>query len=188
MKRKSLKRVAIGLGAALTLTATAADDAGVPYPQVTDMIYQVVSADRSVYTRLVVERLTIDEEAITASEHFEDDVALPLPAQMFRFGAELVADETEDFSYSLLSLHPINRKNGPGTDLEQQGLQHSLDNEEKFYGEEELGGQRYFTAVYPDFAVSEACVDCHNDHKDSPRTDIELGDVIGGVVIRIPMD
>ena len=116
------------------------------------------------------------------------DLALPLPAQMFRFGAEAVADETEDFSYSLLSLHPINKKNGPGTDLEQQGLQHVMDNEESFYDEEELGGQRYFAAVYPDFAVSEACVDCHNNHKDSPRTDIELGDVIGGVVIRIPME
>ncbi len=106
---------------------------------------------------------------------------------MFRFGAEAVADETEDFSYSLLSLYPINKKNGPGTDLEQQGLQHVMDNEESFYGEEELGGPRYFAAVYPDFAVSEASVDCHNNHKDSPRTDIELGDVIGGVVIRIPM-
>jgi len=63
-----------------------------------------------------------------------------------------------------------------------------LENEEKFYGEEELCGQRYFTTVYPDFAISDACVDCHNDHKDSPRTDIELGDVIGGGVIRIPMD
>ena len=188
MKPKALKRAVIGLGTAMTLAATGAQDAGVPHAKVADMIYSVVSADRSVYTRKVVERLTIDEEVITASEHFEDDLALPLPAQMFRFGAEAVADETEDFSYSLLSLHPINKKNGPGTDLEQQGLQHVMDNEESFYDEEELGGQRYFAAVYPDFAVSEACVDCHNNHKDSPRTDIELGDVIGGVVIRIPME
>ena len=188
MTQKYVRRVAVGLGAALTLAATAAEDAGVPHAKVADMIYSVVSADRSVYTRMVVERLTIEEEAIEASEHFEDDVALPLPAQMFRFGAEMVADETEDFSYSLLSLHPINSKNGPGTDLEQEGLQFVLDNEENFYGEEELGGQRYFAAVYPDFAVSEACVDCHNNHKDSPRTDIELGDVIGGVVIRIPLE
>ena len=188
MKPKSLKRAALGLGAAMTLAATGAQDTGVPHAKAADMIYRVVSADRSVYTRMVVERLTIDEEVITASEHFEDDVALPLPAQMFRFGAELVADETEDFSYSLLSLQPINKKNGPGTDLEREGLQHVLDNEENFYGEEELGGQRYFAAVYPDFAVSEACVDCHNNHKDSPRTDIEIGDVIGGVVIRIPME
>ncbi len=85
-------------------------------------------------------------------------------------------------------MRQINKGNGPGTDLEREGLQHVLDNEENFYGEEELGGQRYFAAVYPDFAVSEACVDCHNDHKDSPRTDIEVGDIIGGVVIRIPME
>ena len=98
MNRKALTRTVIGLGAAMTLAATGAQDAGVPHAQVADTIYRVVSADRSVYTRMVVERLTIAEEVITASEHFEDDVALPLPAQISRFGAEVVADETEDFS------------------------------------------------------------------------------------------
>ncbi len=108
---------------------------------------------------------------------------------MFRFGAEYVTDETEDFSYSLISLDPINKKNGPGTDLEKEGLEFVASNpEEKFYGEEELGGQRYFAAVYADIAVAEACANCHNNHKDSPRNDIEVGDVMGGVMIRIPSD
>ena len=101
----------------------------------------------------------------------------------------MVVDETEDFSYSLLSLHPINKKNGPGTDLEKEGLEYVADHPgENFYGEEELGGERYFAAVYPDYAVAEACVSCHNAHKDSPRTDARVGDVMGAVVIRIPMD
>jgi hypothetical protein len=30
-------------------------------------------------------------------------------------------------------------------------------------------------------------VSCHNDHKDTPRTDFKLGDVMGGVVIRVPL-
>jgi hypothetical protein len=30
-------------------------------------------------------------------------------------------------------------------------------------------------------------VSCHNAHKDSPRTDFKLNDVMGGVVLRIPM-
>jgi len=138
---------------------------------------------------MVVQRLTVDRKILTASEHFEDDAALPLPAQMFRFGAETVTDNTEDFSYALLSLHPINRKNGPGTALESKGLEHVAANPgENFYGEEELGGERYFAAVYPDYAVVEACVTCHNNHKDSSRTDIKVGDVMGGIVIRIPMD
>jgi hypothetical protein len=34
------------------------------------------------------------EKVIKASEHFEDDKALVLPAQMFRFGAETVAKKT----------------------------------------------------------------------------------------------
>ena len=41
--------------------------------------------------------------------------------------------------------------------------------EEGEQGEEELGGVRYFTAVYPHYALVEACVQCHNNHGDSPR-------------------
>ena len=190
MQRRPFKLTGFALGAAMAIAAVDAVAAdGIMYRQVADMLYLVMSSDRAVYTRMVVQRLTRDEKILTASEHFEDDSALPLPAQMFRFGAEMVADETEDFSYSLLSLHPINRKNGPGTDLEREGLEYVAANPgENFYGEEALGGQRYFAAVYPDHAVAEACVSCHNNHKDSPRTDAEVGDVMGGVVIRIPMD
>ncbi len=56
-----------------------------------------------------------------------------------------------------------------------------------FYTEETLGKTRYFTAVYADRAISAACVRCHNQHRESPRTDFKLGDVMGGVVLRIPM-
>ncbi len=186
MKRKT--GLFTTLAVATILAANAAAD-GIPYRHVTDMLYQVMSADREVYTKMVVQRLTVDDPVITASEHFQDDQALPLPSQMFRFGAETVADETGDFFYALLSLDPINKKNGPGTDLEKEGLEYVATNPgENFYGEEELGGEEYFTAVYPDFAVAPACVICHNNHKDSPRTDIQVGDVMGGIVIRIPVE
>ena len=187
MKRKSFRIAGLALGLGAVAVAAAAD--GLPYQRVADMLYRVMSADREVYTRMVVQRLTVDEKVITASEHFDDEAALPLPAQMFRFGAERVMDETGEFSYALLSLDPINRKNRPGTPLEKEGLEFVADNPDgNFYGEEELGGERYFTAVYPDRAVVEACVSCHNNHKDSPRTDLAVGDVMGGVVIRIAMD
>ena len=67
---------------------------GISYERVADMLYTVMSSDRETYTRLVVQRLTLDADIITASEHFEDDSALPLPAQMFRFGAELTLDKS----------------------------------------------------------------------------------------------
>lgn len=72
---------------------------------------------------------------------------------------------------------------------DKAGLAHVTANPgERYYTEETLGGVRYFTAVYPDVAVAPACVSCHNDHPDSPRRDFELGDVMGGVVIRIPLE
>ena len=172
-----------------TAMAAMAAAQGISYQRIADMLYRVMSEDREVYTRMVVQRLTVDAKILTASEHFKDDAALPLPAQMFRFGAEEVMDNTEDFSYALFSLQPINKQNGPGTDPEKKGLEYVAENPgENFYGEEELGGERYFAAVHPDYAVVEACVKCHNTHKDSPHTGLEAGDMMGRVVIRIPME
>ena len=83
---------------------------------------------------------------------------------------------------------PVNTQNMPRTDAEKQGLQFVLDNKGRnFYTEEQLGGRTYFTAVYPDVAVAPACINCHNAHQDSPRSDFQMGDVMGGVVVRIPI-
>jgi hypothetical protein len=147
-----------------------------------------MESDRTVYTRNVVNRLVKEEGVIKASEHWVDEKALPLPAQMFRMGSEMVSEKTQEFSYTLQSVWPINKQNAPSTDVEKEGLQYIADNVgENFYKEETLGGTKYFTAIYPDVAVAPACIDCHNAHKDSPRADFKMGEVMGGVVIRIPL-
>ena len=159
-----------------------------------DSLHLVMDSDRAVYTRKIVNRLVKKDKVIKASEHFEDEQALALPAQMFRFGAEMVAERAESlpdvsFSYSLQSLWPVNSQNAPKTDAEKAGLKFVAENKgQNYYTTETLGGQTYFTAVYADTAVAPVCVSCHNDHKDSPRRDFKLGDVMGGVVIRIPID
>jgi hypothetical protein len=86
----------------MALTAVPASASDMDYETVTDLLHLVMSADRTVYTRMIVNRLAVDEKVIKASEHFKDEKALVLPAQMFRFGAEMVAEETDEFSYSLL--------------------------------------------------------------------------------------
>ena len=155
---------------------------------VADALHAVLAADREVYASNVVNRLANEEKVIKATEHWKDDKSLPLPAQVFRMGSELVSEQGNTFSYALLSLWPINKKNEAKTDGEKIGLQFVVDHpEQNYYGEEELGDKRYFTAVYADKAVSEACSSCHNNHADSPRTDFKLNDVMGGIVIRIPI-
>jgi Protein of unknown function (DUF3365) len=161
---------------------------GTVSPQnLTDALYAVLSADRETYTREVVDRLQFQERRLKATDHFADEKTLPLPAQMLRMSAERAHVSGVNFTYSLISLWPINTQNGPQTDSERQGLRTVSATGKGYYTEETLSGVRYFSAFYPDKAVVDACVDCHNDREDSPRRDFKLGDVMGGVVIRVPL-
>ena len=190
MKNVVIPIIAFAVGAvvAFVFAGGSGGSAGVSPQKMADAVHTVLESDRTVYTKKIVNRLVNEEKVIKASEHWQDDKALLLPAQMFRAGAELVQKKTGDFSYALLSLWPINKQNKPKTSAEKEGLQAVIDNPNKpFYKEETLGNKNYFTAVYPDVAVAQPCVSCHNDHKDSPRTDFELGETMGGVVIRIPL-
>lgn len=159
-----------------------------------DALHLVMDSDRTVYTQKIVNRLVKKDKVITASEHFEDDKALALPAQMFRFGAEMTAKRAEtmddvNFSYTLQSLWPINKQNAPKTEAEKAGLKFVAENKgQNYYTTEKLGGVNYFTAVYADTAVAPVCVSCHNGHPDTPKKDFKIGDVMGGVVIRIPVE
>ncbi len=177
------------LSSALLVGTASAAEGGVSPKAMADAVHAVIQADRTVYTRNIVNRLQLEEKLIEVSEHWKDEKALPLPSQMLRMGAELVDEEDMGLSYALLSLWPINSKNGPKTEAEKSGLRHVVDRPgENYYVEEELGGIRYFTAIYPDKAVAEACISCHNEHKDTPKRDFKLGDVMGGVVVRFPLE
>ena len=197
MKRKLLMTTTAVFalsGAVGTAIGGAGDKPSITPKTMADALHLVMDSDRAVYTKKIVNRLVKKEKVIKASEHFEDDKALVLPAQMFRFGSELVAKRSEklpdvDFSYSLQSMWPINKQNAPKTEAEKAGLKYVAENKGKnYYAEETLGGKKYFTAVYADVGVAPVCVSCHNKHKDTPKRDFKLGDVMGGVVIRIPVE
>jgi hypothetical protein len=187
--------LAVSLGITGAAIASASKtDATVSVKAMADALHLVMDSDRAVYTKTIVNRLVKKDKVIKATEHFEDDKALALPAQMFRFGSEMAMKRAEklddvNFSYTLQSLWPINRQNAPKTRGERDGLKYVAENKGKnYYTTETLGGQKYFTAVYADTGVAPVCVSCHNKHPDTPKKDFKLGDVMGGVVIRIPID
>ncbi|MCY4441579.1 MAG: DUF3365 domain-containing protein [Deltaproteobacteria bacterium] len=198
MKRLPTRQSLLHLAAAVLVAGLAACDSkpsggpaestGISPSKMADALFAVMAADRTVYSNQVVYRLQDVEEVIKASEHWDNQKALPLPAQMFRMSAGLVAKQTDAFSYALLSKWPLNKENAPKTEVEVAGLDSVAENPSKpFYGRETMGDVEYFTAVYADVAVSPSCVTCHNAHEDSPRNDFKAGDVMGGVVIRIPL-
>ncbi|MEM1226035.1 MAG: DUF3365 domain-containing protein [Planctomycetota bacterium] len=170
----------------------AAASGGITARQFADGVHAVMMADRTVYAKHVVTNLKKQDAPVKADEYWQDtENAIPLPAQAFRMGAELVDENPEaGFTYSLRSQWPLNEQHKAKNEFEQQALEFiSANPGENFYGEEELGGQKYFVAVYPDRAVAEACWSCHNEHpnRGDDYPEFVKDQVMGGVLVRVPL-
>ncbi|MDH5324457.1 MAG: DUF3365 domain-containing protein [Gammaproteobacteria bacterium] len=155
--------------------------------RLSDTIYQIVKANRHVYARHIVQRLHMNDQTVKFAEQWQELKALPVPSQMLRMGAaEVNTSSGGDVQYSLKSLWAINRSHFPAENQEREGLIHILKNPGKnFYSEIEESGQRYFLAIYPDIAVEQSCVECHNSHPNSPKKDFQKGDLMGGLIVRV---
>ena len=166
--------------------ATEGAAVSLPVETVADYLYAVIEADREVYTKHVVERMQI-KGVVVASENWEEKNTLPLPAQFLMESGRVMARKGLGIQYRLISLWPINKRNVASSEFEKLGLGTVLTHPTKPYtGYVKEGGARYFQAVYPDLAVSQACIGCHNSHPDSPKRDFKINDVMGAIVISIP--
>lgn len=154
-----------------------------------DALHLVIAADREMYCRVYIALQTGDAPSSNASAGGKPAESWPSPCEMFRRAAESIQSKGAEFSYALRSLHPINPRNGPQTELEQRGLafvtSHPTQN---YYGPEMLGGRRYVTAVYPDTPAAAACVDCHNRRSAGIPQRYQVGEVMGGIVVRVPLE
>ncbi|MCA9257717.1 MAG: DUF3365 domain-containing protein [Planctomycetales bacterium] len=198
-KRLLLSNAAVGFFAThLLCTAGCGGSAppsaeGISPQKFADAVHAVMMADRTVYATHVVTRLKDQEAPVSPSEYWKDEEhKIPLPAQMFRMGAELVsANESAGFSYALKSKWPLNKQNRAKTELEIKGIDALIETPEKpYYETEEIAGKKYFTAFYADRAVAKACWGCHNAHtnKEADYPEFKENDVMGAVIVRVPLD
>jgi hypothetical protein len=154
---------------------------------VADYIHSIVQADRTFYTSEIVERMQT-QGIVSASEDWKDNGELPLPAQFVLETGRLVAQQPNGIRFRLISSWPINKKNGPTTEFERTALTKILANPNRPHtGVTTQGKTRVFQALYADKALSQRCADCHNVHAQSPKRDFKSGDVMGGVLLTIPL-
>jgi hypothetical protein len=154
-----------------------------------DSLHLVIAADREMYCRTYIARQTGDAPSPKASASGKPGESWPSPCEMFRQAAESIQSKGAEFSYALRSLRPVDPRNEPQTELEQRGLafvtSHPTQN---YYGQEMLGGRRYVTAVYPDMPAVAACIDCHNRRSASVAQRYQVGEAMGGIVVRVPLE
>ncbi|MDF0645625.1 MAG: DUF3365 domain-containing protein [Nitrospira sp.] len=180
--------VIVGLSVLLADRGGASDREGIPPETVADYIHAVIEADRTFYTVHVVERMQKEGGSVAAEDWRAKTNRLPLPAQFLMESSELAAKTGVKVRYRLISLWPINPQNAPYDQAEKAGLEAVRDHPDRAStGTVKIGDQRYFQAIYADHAVTKACIDCHNQHPSSPKKDFKLNDVMGGLVIEIPI-
>ncbi|MEM7758661.1 MAG: DUF3365 domain-containing protein [Cyanobacteria bacterium P01_G01_bin.67] len=179
-------------------------EAGISPEVAVDYVHTVLLADRTAYTKHVVNRLQKLEGKekpdgvipAEATEGWDQTGGVPLPAQMFRLGSEVAADTAEEkgigFTYNLISTWNINDSHAPKSEFEKKAMEIVNETGEPYKEYQEIGGQKYFSALYPDKAVAEACVTCHNTHpvhlERYPDKVFEMDEVMGGIIINLPID
>jgi len=125
---------------------------------------------------------------VSAAENWLETGDLPLPAQFLLETGRLVAKNPNGIRFRLISNWAINKRNSPTTEFERTALTKILVNTDRPYaGVTTEGKARVFQALYPDKALSQRCADCHNVHPKSPKRDFKAGDVMGGILITIPL-
>jgi hypothetical protein len=158
-----------------------------PPEVVADYVHSILESNRAVYARHIVDRLE-NKGVVSASEHWEKDKSLMLPAQFLLNTSHLIREKGLGLDIQLISLWPINMKNSPGNEFEQVGLEtvdfHPI---RPYTGRVKVGHKQFFQSIYADLAVTKACVECHNAHPKSPKRDFKLLDVMGGMVVTLPI-
>lgn len=154
---------------------------------VAEYLHSIIQADRTFYTTDVVERMQMRGIAF-AAENWRETSRLPLPAQYLLETGRLVAAGRSGLQYRLISQWAINNKNRPNSDFERAGLTEILLNPDRPYTAVTTDGRtRIFQAIYADKAASQSCVGCHNAHPNSPKKDFKPHDVMGGILLTIPL-
>jgi hypothetical protein len=186
----------VGIGAVLgisvswglsTVLHSSNEPVTIELEKVAEHVHAVIEANRTVYATNVVDKME-DKGIVHAAEQWRQENALPLPAQFLIETGRLVAQKGTGIKYRLVSLTPIYVWNAPSTDFERKGLEAVMKDPDKPYtGFIRSGHDRFFQAIYADVAVAHSCVQCHNAHPNSSRRDFKLHDVMGAIVITIPV-
>jgi len=178
----------IGLWIGIPFPSAKESSGVIPPEKVADYIHAVLEADRSIYTTQIVNRMQ-EKGIVAAAEHWEQDNALPLPAQFLQHSGRLVAESGRGIRYRLIGLSPMYQRNAPATEFERKALTELQRQPDRpITGIVSSGKKQYFQAIYSDRAVSAACITCHNGHPLSPKQDFKLNDVMGGIAITIPLE
>ncbi|HUG91800.1 MAG TPA: protein kinase [Planctomycetaceae bacterium] len=152
-----------------------------------EMLQQVNTFYSDVINRLDWRKIEVTHEYATKPG------TLPLPATFTIDAGERISRADSGMQVRLYSDHPWRANGGPRTDFERQALavlQHRTAAgvaNLAYYEFGETDGRRVLRYARGQL-MEESCVKCHNGHKNSPKRDWQIGDLVGVLELIRPLD
>ncbi len=151
---------------------------------------EVLTEFRSIYTSQVVSRLATSSIDVSHDYNLKHH-SIPLPATFTMLLGESVNNHHKDVGIRLYSPYPFPwRKNGGGIvdDFGRRVWNELSISDTKIVTEfEDVNGIPHVRLAMAD-VMADDCVDCHNNHPQSPKTDWEVGELRGILEVTMPMN
>ena len=163
--------------------STATNAHSISIEQVFSLLEGESDVVRGTWTQDIVKSGTQSGLKFSAKWRQKSVEAGPLPALFLREIAKNLERSRFRLSLFLGSDFPISSANQfIGDQMNKfQLLKTTL--QPQFFREPDTG---LYTGMFADVAISKACIDCHNDHPDSPKNDWQLQDVMGATTWMYP--
>jgi hypothetical protein len=170
--RMAVIALAMSASVSLVCAADAPQELAVRY------LLEAAKAFRTVYSKTIVEKA--EKVGVKPNENWmTEDHAIMLPAQFLK----AAGTEIRSFELGLIGLAPLYQSNLPKTQAETDALKKMQANPDVKVLTFADGNQ--FKGLAADYAIVQACADCHNQHPASPKKDFRQGDLMGAIVVRL---
>jgi len=153
--------------------------------EVLEMVAKENDVTRTLYTKAIVGKGKAQGMKFDEDWRKDDVEAGPLPALFLRGVATSIRKGPVPLGLYLGSDFPINNANKFEGKQAELFKEIKADQKPQFFYDED---QKLHTAMFADMASAAACVSCHNDHKQTAKSDWVLGDVMGATTWQYPKD
>lgn len=151
------------------------------------LLAKEVQADRRLYSSVVVKR-ALEAGLTVTTDYHNIERSIPNPTAFLKDVADSIGTR-DGFYIELKSINPVNPENGPDDAFERAALEGFAGGAgTRSHTFEYIKGRWSLRYMVPDTATSQVCVDCHNSIPGGPKRDYKVGDLMGAVLITIPVE
>ncbi len=144
---------------------------------------------RHYYTMHVVDKVRAKSTLKVSHDHKDKADSIPLPATMIQDLSDASGEKEGNVRMKLYSKYPFPNRQQRSTDsFAREALDYLESHPEGVFVKPSLvEGEETVRVAIADRMTSQACVNCHNSHPDSPRTNWRIGDVRGVLEVNAPI-